>query len=64
MSMRRGSTLAEQELIGSLSWLIRLRWLAGAGLLLGTWLAAGVLEAPIWAGALYLLGAGVLAHLQ
>jgi len=62
MSMRRGSTLAEQELIGSLSWLIRLRWLAGAGLLLGTWLAAGVLEAPIWAGALYLLGAGVLAY--
>lgn len=61
-SVRPGSTLAEQELIGSLSWLIRLRWLAGAGVLLGTWLAAGILDVPIRAGALYVLGIGILAY--
>lgn len=59
-SVRQGATLAEQELVASLSWLIRLRWLAGLGLLLGTWLAASVLDVPVRAGALYLLGAGVL----
>jgi signal transduction histidine kinase len=62
MSVRQGGTLAEQELIGSLAWLIRLRWLAGAGLLLGTWLAAGVLRVPVRETALYLLGIGALVY--
>lgn len=62
-SVQQGNnSLAEQELIGSLSWLIRLRWLAGAGVIVGTWLAASILGAPVRAGALYLLGAGVLVY--
>ncbi len=60
-SVRQENSLAEQELIGSLSWLIRLRWIAGFGMFVGTWLAASLLDAPVRASALYLLGAGVLA---
>jgi signal transduction histidine kinase len=60
--MWQSSTLAQQELVGSLSWLIRLRWVAGVGVIVGTWLTTKILAAPVRAGALYLLGAGVLAY--
>jgi signal transduction histidine kinase len=56
------STLAEQELISSLSWLVALRWLAGVGVLLGTWAATGPLHIPAPVGPLYLLGLGILAY--
>jgi signal transduction histidine kinase len=57
-----GRTLAEQELVSSLSWLIALRWVAGAGVLLGTLLARSILHLQIPAIPLYLLGLGVLAY--
>ena len=60
--VRRESSLAEQELIDSLSWLIRLRWVAGAGVIAGTWLAATLLDIPLQVGALAVLGIGVLAY--
>ena len=60
--VRQESSLAEQELIDSLSWLIRLRWVAGVGVIAGTWLAATFLDVPIRAGALGILGVGVLAY--
>jgi signal transduction histidine kinase len=62
VSVRQESSLAEQELIGSLSWLIRLRWVAGIGVFVGTWVVAGLLGAPVRETALYFLGAGVLAY--
>ncbi len=61
-SSPRGSTLAEQELISSLSWLIALRWLAGIGVLLATWFATVGLGVNLPAIPLYLLGVGILAY--
>jgi signal transduction histidine kinase len=57
-----GGTLAEPELVSSLSWLIALRWLAGAGVLLGTCLSSFVLDLPLPSIPLYLLGLGILAY--
>ncbi len=55
-------TPADEELVSSLAWLIRLRWLAGAGVLLGTILVGPVLELRIPGLTLYLLGAGLLVY--
>jgi signal transduction histidine kinase len=56
------NSLAEQELISSLSWLILLRWPAGVGVLLGTWVADSMLRIHLPVIPLYLLGLGVLAY--
>ncbi len=56
------STLAEAELVNSLSWLIALRWLAGIGVLLVTWFSTEILTLNIPAIPLYLLGVGLLAY--
>jgi signal transduction histidine kinase len=56
------NTLAEQELVGSLSWLIALRWFAGIGVLLATWFATNVLDLNLQAVPLYLLGLGLLIY--
>jgi signal transduction histidine kinase len=54
--------LAEEELVGSLSWLIDLRWLAGPGVLIATWFCSSILSLNLPALPLYLLGAGLLAY--
>ncbi|MFC2036860.1 ATP-binding protein [Chloroflexota bacterium] len=56
------STLAQQELVSSLSWLIAVRWPAGIGVLLGTWLAGSLLGAHIPMVPLYLLSLGILGY--
>jgi signal transduction histidine kinase len=61
-SLARTSTLAEQELISSLGWLISLRWVGGIGVLLATWFALNILALPLPALPLYALGLGVLAY--
>jgi signal transduction histidine kinase len=58
----KNNTLAEQELVSSLSWLIALRWLAGGGVLLATWFAITILDLNLSAMALYLLGVGLLLY--
>jgi signal transduction histidine kinase len=55
-------TLAEQELVSSLAWLITLRWAAGIGLLLVTGFASTILGLQIPVLPLCLLGLGVLAY--
>jgi signal transduction histidine kinase len=55
-------TLAEQELINSLGWLIRLRWIAGAAMFFGTLLVSRVLGIDIEEIPLYLLGLVLLAY--
>jgi signal transduction histidine kinase len=55
-------SLTEEELVSSLSWLITLRWLAGAGLILGTVLLRWVLGLAIVTLPLCLLGVGVLVY--
>jgi len=59
---RQGATLTEQELISSLSWLVHLRWLAGIGVLLGTFFAGSVLGVPLRTIPLYLLSLVILAY--
>lgn len=54
-------TLAEMELVHSLSWLVDLRWLASVAVLLGTALAVHLLQLPVRATFLYLLGIWLLA---
>jgi signal transduction histidine kinase len=56
------ATLVEAELVASVAWLIRLRWIAGVGVLLGTWSTAALfgLDAPRLP--LYAIGAGILAY--
>ncbi len=56
------NTLAEQELVSSLSWLINLRWLAAIGVLAATWLSTTILDINIPTVPLYLLGMAVLAY--
>jgi hypothetical protein len=53
----RRRSLVEQELINSLGWMISLRWLAGAGVLVATAVATLALGVPLPAGRLYLVGA-------
>ncbi|MGA9753159.1 MAG: GAF domain-containing sensor histidine kinase [Acidobacteriota bacterium] len=54
--------LYQQELLYSLGWLIRMRWLAGVGVLAGTLVATTVLHLPIPPKPLYALGLGILAY--
>jgi signal transduction histidine kinase len=60
-SFQQGSQ-SELELVHSLSWLIKLRWLAGGGVLLGTFLVSSVSKLHVPSAALYLLGVGLLAY--
>jgi signal transduction histidine kinase len=49
----RRLTLAEQELVGSLGWLVAMRWVAGVGVLLSAFVAERILGLPVpgvWLG--------------
>jgi signal transduction histidine kinase len=54
--------LVEAELVGSVAWLIRIRWIAGVGVLVATWIVSTIfrLRAPVIP--LYAIGAGILAY--
>lgn len=54
--------LVQQELVRSVDWLISLRWLAGAAVVLGSPLAASVLGAPLPAARLSAMGFAILAY--
>ncbi len=58
----RRHTLAEQELIQSLGWLVVMRWFAGVAVLLAAFVAATVLRLPVPAPALYAMGLITLAY--
>ncbi len=58
----RTSSFAEQELGASLAWFIRIRWLAGAGVLFAAWFVTSVLQLPVPVVPLYLIGFGILIY--
>ena len=58
----RRHTLAEQELVQSLGWLVMMRWLAGLGVLAAAFVAATVLRLPLPALPLYAMGLIILAY--
>ncbi len=55
-------TLVEAELVASVAWLVRLRWVAGVGVLLATWIVGAVFRLRAPAGPLYILGASILLY--
>jgi signal transduction histidine kinase len=60
--VRQETTLAEQELVSSLSWLVFLRWFAGASVVLGTAFVVNILDVNIQVAPLCLLGLGLLVY--
>ena len=58
----RRRSLVEQELANSLGWMISLRWLAGAGVLVATAVATLALRVPLPSARLYVVGASILAY--
>jgi signal transduction histidine kinase len=57
-----GRTLAEHELLNSLGWLIRMRWLAGAAVLAGTPFTTRLLGVAVPELPLFLIGFSILAY--
>jgi len=55
-------TLAEQELVNSLGWLVATRWFAGLGVLLAAFVAMRALRLPVPEAALYRVGLFILAY--
>jgi signal transduction histidine kinase len=58
----RRRTLAEQEMVDSLGWLVAMRWLAGLGVMAGTLVAGQLLSLRVNETALYRLGLAILAY--
>ena len=58
----RRRTLSDQELVQSLDWLIQMRWLAGSGVLVATFVANTVLGLWVPALPLYVTGLAILAY--
>ncbi len=58
----RRRTLAEQELINSLGWLVAMRWIAGLGVLLASVVSARVFRLPVPEFSLYGVGLFILAY--
>jgi signal transduction histidine kinase len=54
--------LVEAELVSSVAWLIRLRWLAGVGVLLGTWSTGALFGLGAPTLPLYVIGSGILLY--
>ena len=55
-------TLVEAEMVSSVAWLIHLRWFAGAGVLLATWLVGTVFNLGVPAVPLFTIGSGILIY--
>jgi signal transduction histidine kinase len=55
-------SLVEAELISSVAWLIKLRWIAGVGVILATWVVQRAFNLQVAAGPLYAIGVGILAY--
>jgi signal transduction histidine kinase len=58
----RRRTLAEQEMVDSLGWLVAMRWLAGLGVMAGALIASQWLSLAVNELALYRVGLAILAY--
>ncbi|MCX8061755.1 MAG: ATP-binding protein [Anaerolineales bacterium] len=54
--------LVEAELVTSVSWLIKLRWIAGAGVLIATWLVHNLFQVGAPIAVLYGIGVAILFY--
>lgn len=55
-------SLVEAELVNSVAWLVRLRWIAGAGVLLATLIVRMIFHLQLAAWHLYAIGVAILAY--
>ncbi|HOT90895.1 MAG TPA: GAF domain-containing sensor histidine kinase [Anaerolineae bacterium] len=62
LSTPQSRTLVEYELCLSLEWLCRLRWIAGAGVILATWFARLALGLELAVMPLTVIGVGILVY--
>ncbi len=58
----RRLTLAEQELVNSLGWLVAMRWVAGVGVVLAALVATRILRLPVPAASLGAVGLFILVY--
>ena len=56
------TALVEEELITSVEWFIRFRWVAGLGVLAATWVTTSALRLTLPAAPLYILGFAILGY--
>jgi len=61
-SLKKDRSLVEAELVSSVAWLIRLRWLAGVGVLLASALVGVIFPFVIQQEALFAIGISILAY--
>lgn len=54
--------LVEAELVASVSWLIKLRWIAGAGVLIATWIVHNLFRVGAPIAVLYGIGVAILFY--
>ena len=59
---QKAIALVEEELVSSVVWFVRIRWLAGFGVLAATWFATAVLNVPLPAASLYAIGIAILLY--
>jgi signal transduction histidine kinase len=55
-------SLVEAEMVSSVAWLIRLRWIAGIGVILATWMVGIFLPLEVPAGPLAAIGGSILGY--
>lgn len=55
-------TVADQELANSLAWLIRLRWIAGCGVVLATFVGPRIVGLTLAERPLYVIGLGIIVY--
>ncbi len=62
LNPQNGSALVEREIIASGAWFIRIRWLAGLGVLVATWVVTTVLAVRMPTLPIYTVGAVILVY--
>ena len=62
MKSNEGRRLVDAELVASVAWLIHLRWIAGAGVILSTWMVGAIFDLQAPELPLYAIGVGILFY--
>lgn len=62
MKSNERRTLVDAELVASVAWLIHLRWIAGAGVIVSTWMVGAIFSLHAPEIPLYAIGVGILFY--
>ena len=61
-AMQFDQTPVERELAASQVWLVRLRWIAGFGVLVATWISGNILKLGLASIPIYVIGVCILLY--